>query len=157
MSADSQKRTRRPCEGRQIRGPKWRPPCLGLPMELKFALRSLRKNGGFTILAVLVLALGVGANTAIFTVINSVLLRPLGYRDPDRIVRIGNTWRDRGASMGNLSAPDFFDLHRQATVFDALSMYVGGGGGDSVIVGNTAEYASVVRVAPEFFEALGVQ
>ncbi|HEY1342778.1 MAG TPA: ABC transporter permease [Bryobacteraceae bacterium] len=126
-------------------------------MDLKFALRSLRKNGGFTLLAVLVLALGIGANTAIFTVINSVLLRPLGYRDPERIVRIGNTWRDRAVSMGNLSAPDFFDLHSQATVFEALSMYVGGGGGDSVIVGNTAEYASVVRVAPEFFEALGAQ
>jgi hypothetical protein len=60
-------------------------------MDLRFALRSLRKNAGFTLLAVIVLALGIGANTAIFTVIHSVLMQPLAYRDPARIVRVGTS------------------------------------------------------------------
>src|SRR6266481_7108293 len=114
-------------------------------MDLKLALRSLRKNAGFTILAALVLALGIGANTAIFSVINSVLLRPLGYRDADRIVRIGNNWRGRGSTMNNFSAPDFDDVQQQSTVFETLSSFQGVGSGDNtVLVGNTAEYASVV-------------
>src|SRR3954468_24509881 len=102
-------------------------------MDLKFAFRSLRSRPGFTILAVAILALGIGANTAIFSVVNSVLLRPLSYRDPDRIVMIGNTWRDgRKVTMGQISEPDFDDLHAQATVFDALAAYMGGGDGSSV-------------------------
>ncbi|HJZ98417.1 MAG TPA: ABC transporter permease [Candidatus Solibacter sp.] len=126
-------------------------------MNLRLAIRSLRKNAGFTVLAVVVLALGIGAITAIFTVINSVLLKPLGYREPDRIVRIGNYNPARNVQMGNFSAPDFDDLAQQNTVFEALSMYFPGGSSDSVIVGNTAEYALVLRVTSGFFESLGAQ
>ncbi len=125
-------------------------------MELKFALRSLRKNMGFTILAVVVLALGIGANTAIFSVVNGVLLRPLDYRDPDRIVAVGNTWRDSKVSMGQFSEPDFDDLHAQSTAFDGLACYIGGSGGDAVIVGKSAEFSTLVRVSPDFFHAMGV-
>lgn len=126
-------------------------------MNLKLAIRTLRKDAGFTVLAVLVLALGIGANTAIFTVINAVLLRPLGYHDPERIVRVGNSWRGRSISMSQLSAPDFDDLQRQSTAFASLSMYLSGGSADSVIVNNISEYAVVLRVMPGFFEALGAQ
>jgi putative ABC transport system permease protein len=124
-------------------------------MELKFALRSLRLNPGFTVLSVLVLALGIGANTAIFSVVNSVLLRPLDYKQADRIVAVGNTWTDRKVSMAQMSEPDFDDLHDQSTVFEGLSCYIGGGNGDSVVVGKSAEFASLARVSPDFFQVMG--
>ena len=122
-------------------------------MEIKLVLRSLRSNPGFTILAIAILALGIGANTAIFSVVNSVLLRPLDYREPDRIVMVGNTYRDRKIAMAQLSEPDFDDLHDQSSAFDGLACYLGGPG-NSVIANKAAEFASVVRVSPEFFHVL---
>ncbi len=65
-------------------------------MDLKFAIRSLLKNPGFTLLAVLVMGLGIGANTAVFSVVNAVLLKPLAYSNPDRIVTLSTLWRKSG-------------------------------------------------------------
>jgi hypothetical protein len=123
-------------------------------MDLKFALRSLRKNPGFTLLAVAVMALGIGANTAVFSVVNAVLLKPLAYRDPDRIVTLSSLWRKSGGH-GQVSAPDFHDWHNQSTAFAAMAYYDDDSA--SVMSGASAEYAHVAEVTPEFFQVFGVE
>ncbi len=127
-------------------------------MDLKFALRSLRNNPGFTVLAVLVMALGIGANTAVFSVVNSVLLRPLDYPGADRIVTLRNNWRDRGAYGRYISAPDFHDWHDQSTAFEAMAYYSqsGADGATTVIRGTQAEYTPVTSVTAEFFDVFNV-
>src|SRR5262249_10270558 len=90
--------------------------------DLKLAARMLLKHPGFTLIATLVLALGIGANTALFSVVDAVLLRPLPYADQERIVSIQNVWRNSGL-RGQASAPDFHDWHDQARSFDAMAAY----------------------------------
>ncbi len=123
-------------------------------MDLKFALRSLRKNPGFTLLAVVVMALGIGANTAVFSVVNAVLLKPLAYPDPDRIVTLASLWRKSGGH-GQVSAPDFHDWHDQSTAFAAMAYY--NDDSTSVMAGASAEYVHGAAVAPEFFQVFAVQ
>ena len=123
-------------------------------MDLKFALRSLRKNLGFTLLAVMVMALGIGANTAVFSVVNAVLLKPLAYHDPDRIVTLASLWRKSGFG-GQVSAPDFHDWHNQSTAFAAMAYY--DDDSTAVMAGASAEYAHVAEVTPEFFQVFGVE
>src|SRR5262245_7234120 len=122
--------------------------------DLKFAARLLLKHPGFTLIATLVLALGIGANTAIFSVVDAVLLRPLPYADQGRIVSIQNLWRNSGV-RGQASAPDYHDWHDQARSFDAMAAYVGGQ--SSVNVGGVADYAVVSRATSEFFQLFGVR
>jgi putative ABC transport system permease protein len=123
-------------------------------MDLKYALRSLRKDPGFTLLAVLVMALGIGANTAVFSVVNAVLLRPLAYRDADRIVTVASLWRKSG-NQGNVSAPDFHDWHDQSASFAAMAYYDDDSG--PVTAGSAAEYTHMAEVTPEFFDIFSVQ
>src|SRR5258706_10178580 len=124
-------------------------------MDLRFAIGSLRKTRGFTLLAVLVMALGIGANTAVFSVVNAVLLKPLAYRDPDRIVTISNFWTRTGLLSRNVSGPDFHDWHDQSTAFESMAYY--SGEQTSVVTGSAAEYAEVARGTPEFFSVFGVE
>ena len=123
-------------------------------MDLKFALRSLRKNPGFTLLAVVVMALGIGANTAVFSVVNAVLLKPLAYSNPDRIVTLSSLWRKSGGH-GQVSAPDFHDWHDQSTAFESMAYYQDDS--TSVMSGASAEYAHIAEVTPEFFRVFGVE
>ena len=90
--------------------------------DLRYGVRMLAKNPGFTAIAVLTLAIGIGANTAMFSVVNAVLLRPLAYREPNRIVTIASLWKETG-HHGPVSAPDFHDWHDQATAFASMAYY----------------------------------
>jgi putative ABC transport system permease protein len=126
--------------------------------DLRYAIRMLYKNPDFTAAAVLTLTLGIGANTAVFSVVNTVLLKPLAYRDPDRIVTLSSVWdktKDTAASLGSpVSVPDFQDWHDQSTAFEAMAYYAGRQ--TSVMVGPEAEYGRATRITPEFFQVFGV-
>ena len=93
-------------------------PLEDLAQDLRYALRGLRKHRGFTAVAVITLALGIGANTAIFTVINTILLRPLPYEQPDRLVVLMETVSDRPVGV---SYPNFVDWRNQSTVLENIA------------------------------------
>jgi putative ABC transport system permease protein len=134
------------------------PACCNQSVDLRFALRTLRRSPGFTILAVLMMALGIGANTAMFSVVNAVMMRPLEYRDADRIVVLSSRWGNYTGPnklLSQVAEPDVNDFHDQSTMFDAMSYY------DtrerSVMAGDAAAYARVTIVSPEFFRVFQVQ
>ena len=92
-----------------------------------YAGRMARRDPGFTVVAVLTLALGIGANTAIFSVVNAVLLKPLSYRDPDRLVFVWERNPSIGKDRDPVAPPNFQDWKAQNTVFDELGAYRFGG------------------------------
>ncbi|MBA2270567.1 MAG: ABC transporter permease [Chthoniobacterales bacterium] len=125
-------------------------------MDLRYGMRSLLKKPGFTITAVIALALGIGANTAIFSVINGVLLRSLSYANPDKIVMI---WERNvtGTSMQNVVSPgNFLDWQKQSTSFEHMAAVA-----DQRVnlTGGTGEPEEIKAqlVSDGFFSALGVQ
>ncbi|MDQ2840549.1 MAG: ABC transporter permease [Acidobacteriota bacterium] len=123
-------------------------------MDFKFALRSLRRTPGFAVLSILILALGIGANTAIFSVVHGVILRPLAYRDPDRLVSISMSWPGN-YQYGQVSGPDFLDFESQTSAFASMAAY-----DDEVIsifANGHSEFAGASEVSPDFFKTLGVQ
>src|SRR5438445_8153903 len=89
--------------------------------DIQFGVRMLRKNLGFTFVAVIALMLGIASTTVIFSVINGVLLRPLPYPDADRIVTIKQTVRATGAQQDAVSPANFLDWQKQSDVFAAMS------------------------------------
>ena len=122
--------------------------------DLRYGIRTLSKNPGFTIVAVLVMALGIGANTAVFSVVNAVLLKALPYNDPDRIVTLASLWTKDG-HHGSVSSADFHDWHDQSTAFETMAYYKGWE--RSVSAGPAAEYVYATHVTPEFFRVFRVQ
>jgi len=126
--------------------------------DLHFGLRSLRRNPGFALGAILVLALGIGANTAIFSIVNAVLLRPLPYDDPSRLVMLFHTPPAKsfpGISLFALSPANFLDWQAQSTSFETMAIV---GGGQLALGGkDQPEVLTTAKVAPEFFSALRVR
>jgi predicted permease len=126
-----------------------------LLQDLRFAARSLVRHPGFALTAIVTLALGIGATTAIFSVVNSVLLRPLPFPRADRIVTINNFWTRTSRRATSVSAPDFHDWEAQARSFQSIAYYRGGQG--SVTLADSADYAGVFIVSAGFFDALGAR
>ena len=123
-----------------------------LLQDLRYGARMLRKNLGFSVVAVLTLAIGIGANTAIFGVINAVLLKPLAMEDPAKVVYLQETWQE---VLGNVAVGNFFDIQRQSASFASLS------------TSNNASFNLATEGAPErvqgelatadYFTTFGVQ
>jgi putative ABC transport system permease protein len=89
--------------------------------DIRYAVRILRRSPGFTITAVITLALGIGANTAIFSVVNATLLRPLPYPHPERIVAIQNQYKAVGLDSASASVPDYIDYRKQRHLFSEVA------------------------------------
>ncbi len=126
-----------------------------LLQDLRYGVRMLRKNPGFTLTAVLTLALGIGATTAIFSVVYGIVLRPLPYDHPDRLVSIWTRPRNDPSADGRTSMPDFKDWQAQNTAFSGLALYAynrydlpDDQGGENI---------RAAMVSPDFFRMLGVQ
>jgi putative ABC transport system permease protein len=124
--------------------------------DLRFALRQLRKNPAFTIIAMLTLALGIGANTVVFSVVNAVLLRPLPYKDHNRLVMGWEANSEQGVDQNLVSAPNFLDWKDRSNSFEqiaafrpSLSYNLTGGDAPARI--------SVMRASASLFPLLGVQ
>src|SRR6202021_510348 len=124
-----------------------------LLQDMRYGLRLLWKSPGFTIVAMLSLALGVGANTAIFSIVNAVLLRSLPFSHPDRLVKIVANNRVVGAQDIGLSVPELDDLRLGAGVFEQVSAI---NTGDTNLTGaERPQRHQVAVVSPNYFSMLG--
>ena len=122
--------------------------------DVRYAMRSLARSWGFTAGAGTVLALSIGANIAIFSVVNTVLLQPLAYPDAERLVAVETLWTNTGRASQDVSGPDFLDWQAENDVFERLAAYFGSNE-TPVIVGDQAVFANVGYVSAEFFAVFG--
>ncbi len=130
----------------------------GIFQDIRYAARQVRKAPGFAMVAVITLALGIGANTAIFSVVNGVLLRPLALSDPDRLVRIWHTPPQSsfpGISTFSVSPANYLDWQSQNHVFESMAIY--GFRGFTLTSGDKPEQVDVGAVSAGFFPTLGVR
>src|SRR5579862_5249709 len=91
--------------------------------DTRFAARMLAKKPAFTAIAVWTLALGIGANTAIFSVVHAVVLKPLDYKNPEQLVDLNTDSTQRGISFGGVSVPEFLEWKQQAKSFQGMAAY----------------------------------
>jgi predicted lysophospholipase L1 biosynthesis ABC-type transport system permease subunit len=128
--------------------------------EVRFAVRMLRKAPGFTAVALMTLALGIGANTAIFSVVDGVLLQPLDYAEPDRVMRLQTSWASEPQAA--ISPAEYFDYRDELDIFSAFGVYayswaaITEGGQPERLRGVTAERAAAVTGALATLTALGI-
>lgn len=127
--------------------------------DFRYATRGLRRAPGFAIAAILVLALGIGANTAIFSIVNAVLLRPLPFQDSSRIVQVWHVPPAKsfpGLRLFSVSPANYLDWKRESTSFDSMAAYrfrsftIGGKDQPEAVPGSAVEpeFFSVLRVRP---------
>ncbi len=125
----------------------------GLLQDVRFAIRSLIKRPGFTAVAALTLALGIGANTTIFSLVHGILLKPLPYPGADRIVEIWNRWDD--SPQARLADPEFLAYREQGTSFEAMAAF--GFGTANLTGGGEPERLSAVWSSAGIFTVLGAE
>src|SRR4051812_21365355 len=123
--------------------------------DIQYSLRRLRKAPAFTAIVVLTLALGIGANTAIFSVVNTVLLRALPYRDPGRLVSILHFYPSLNSMEAPVSARGFRDYRDKTSSFESVA--VESGFGANLTGTGDPERVPAVRVSGDWFHVLGVQ
>ncbi len=123
--------------------------------DVRYALRTLIKQPVFTLIAVLTLTLGIGANTAIFSLVYQIMLRPLPYPDADRLVFIWNTYPLMGLEQASVSIPDYIDRKTQADAIEDATLFTGRA--LNLAEGGQAEQIRALMVTPSFFSTLGRQ
>jgi putative ABC transport system permease protein len=126
--------------------------------DLRYGLRQLIQHPAFTIIAILTLALGIGANTAIFSVVNAVLLKPLPFPAPDQLVAVGGVDLNETTSPPKLSSlcyPDFFDFREQTRSFENIAVYRSRE--LTLVDGGEAQSFRGQKVSAEFFDVLGIK
>jgi len=121
---------------------------------MRYAIRTLRRSPGFTVIALLTLALGIGPNTAIFSFVNGVLLKPLPYRDPHGIVMVWE--KPPGGDRNGISTLNFLDWKNQNTVFEHMAA-INFGGNVTLTGAGQPEELQGVRVSAAYFDIFGVQ
>ena len=122
--------------------------------DLKLALRQLRKSPAFTVTALATVAICLGANLAIFAVIDSILLRPLPFPNADRLVTIFNTYPKAGVENDGSSITNYYERRGNIPAFSSLSMYMERV--ETVGDPDSMQQEEIVRISPEFFTTLGV-
>src|SRR5215210_7332260 len=134
------------------------PSLESISQDVRYAIRGFRREPAMVLVAVLILALGIGANTAVFSIVNPLLLRPLPFPDADRLVWIANTGTT-GLSGRTYRVDVFEEFQRNSRLFEALSAYFAffGFGGQTLTGRGEPERLMAVDVGPRFFEVLGVQ
>lgn len=138
---------------REARGTRW---LEDLIQDVLFSLRTLRQKPGFACAALLTLALGIGATTVMYTVINGVLLKPLPYAEPNRLASLQEKtdWSTQFGNLWAFSYPNYLDCKQEVRSLDLLAYRYSGG---TVTASGLAEYVDGFEISPQMFSSLGVQ
>src|SRR5262249_17748817 len=124
-----------------------------LVQDIRYAVRKLFRAPGFTIIAVATLALAIGATTAVFSIVNGVLLKPLAYRNAAELVKLGST--SKTGTLVHMSVPDFIDYRDQTHSFTQVAQVQDGNSVNLRVAGSDAIRLKSTSVGAHFFELLG--